>query len=84
MRRKHPRLRLLCGVLVLALCTSAATQAGAVTQSEIDALKKEQQESQAKQAALKDQQRLLRKKWSGKRRRLGRRSNTTCSASGYG
>ena len=55
MRRKHPRLRLLCGVLVLALCTSAATQAGAVTQSEIDALKKEQQESQAKQAALKDQ-----------------------------
>ena len=55
MRRKHSRLRLLCGVLVLALCTSAATQVGAVTQSEIDALKKEQQESQAKQAALKDQ-----------------------------
>ena len=43
MRRKHSRLRLLCGVLVLALCTSAATQVGAVTQSEIDALKKEQQ-----------------------------------------
>ena len=55
MRRKHPKLRLLCGVLALALCTSAATQARAVTQSEIDALKKEQQESQAKQAALKDQ-----------------------------
>ena len=55
MKRKHPRLRLLCGVLVLALCTSAATQAGAVTQSEIDALKKEQQESQAKQEELKDQ-----------------------------
>ncbi|MCI7472323.1 MAG: peptidoglycan DD-metalloendopeptidase family protein [Clostridiales bacterium] len=55
MRRKHPRLQLLCGVLALALCTSAATQAGAVTQSEIDALKKEQQESQAKQEALKDQ-----------------------------
>ena len=55
MKRKHPRLRLLCGVLVLALCTSAATQAGAVTQSEIDALKKEQQASQAKQEELKDQ-----------------------------
>ena len=55
MKRKHPRLRLLCGVLILALCTSAATRAGAVTQSEIDALKKEQQESQAKQEALKDQ-----------------------------
>ena len=55
MKRKHPRLRLLCGVLILALCTSAATQAGAVTQSEIDALKKEQQASQAKQEALKDQ-----------------------------
>ena len=55
MKRKHPRLRLLCGVLVLALCTSAATQAGAVTQSEIDALKKEQQASQAEQEELKDQ-----------------------------
>ena len=55
MKRKHPRLRLLCGVLVLVLCTSAATQAGAVTQSEIDALKQEQQASQAKQEALKDQ-----------------------------
>ena len=55
MKRKHPRLRLLCGVLVLALCTSAATQAGAVSQSEIDALKKEQQASQAKQEELKDQ-----------------------------
>ena len=55
MKRKHPRLRLLCGVLILALCTSAATRAGAVTQSEIDALKKEQQESQAKQEELKDQ-----------------------------
>ena len=55
MKRKHPRLRLLRGVLVLALCTSAATQAGAVTQSEIDALKKEQQASQAKQEELKDQ-----------------------------
>ena len=55
MKRKHPRLRLLCGVLALALCTSAATQAGAVTQSEIDALKKQQQESQAKQEQLKDE-----------------------------
>ena len=55
MKRKHPRLRLLCGVLVLALCTSAATQAGAVTQSEIDALKKEQQAKVAEAQALLDQ-----------------------------
>ena len=54
MKRKHPRLRLLCGVLVLALCTSAATQAGAVTQSEIDALKKEQQAKVAEAQALLD------------------------------
>ena len=55
MKRKHPKLRLLCGILILALFTSAASQAGAVTQSEIDALKKEQQESQAKQQQLKEQ-----------------------------
>ena len=55
MKRKHPKLRLLCGILILALFTSAASQAGAVTQSEIDALKKQQQESQAKQQQLKEQ-----------------------------
>ena len=55
MKRKHPKLRLLCGILILALFTSAASQAGAVTQSEIDALKKEQQESQAKQQQMKEQ-----------------------------
>ena len=55
MKRKHPRLRLLCGVLILALFTSVAGPAWAVTQSEIDALKKEQAESQAKQEQLKEQ-----------------------------
>ena len=66
MKRKHPKLRLLCGILILALFTSAASQAGAVTQSEIDALKKEQQESQAKQQELYENklQRLIEEGYS--------------------
>ena len=42
-------------LLLLPMVSMIISSAGAVTQSEIDALKKEQQESQAKQEALKDQ-----------------------------
>lgn len=42
-------------LLLLPMVSMIATGAGAVTQSEIDALKKEQQENQAKQEELKDQ-----------------------------
>ena len=55
MKQNHPRLRLLCGALILSLLLSAAGGAGAVTQSEIDALKQQQAESQARQQALQAQ-----------------------------
>ncbi|MCI7472324.1 MAG: peptidoglycan DD-metalloendopeptidase family protein [Clostridiales bacterium] len=42
-------------LMLLPMISMIISSAGAVTQSEIDALKKEQQESQAKQEALKDQ-----------------------------
>ena len=42
-------------LMLLPMVSMIISSAGAVTQSEIDALKKEQQESQAKQEALKDQ-----------------------------
>ena len=42
-------------LLLLPMISMIISSAGAVTQSEIDALKKEQQESQAKQEELKDQ-----------------------------
>ena len=42
-------------LMLLPMVSMIISSAGAVTQSEIDALKKEQEESQAKQDALKDQ-----------------------------
>ena len=42
-------------LMLLPMVSMIVSSAGAVTQSEIDALKKEQEESQAKQDALKDQ-----------------------------
>ena len=61
-KKVEPR-RIVVGVLaavmallmLLPMVSMIISSAGAVTQSEIDALKKEQQESQAKQEALKDQ-----------------------------
>ena len=55
MRRKIRTIPLVCVVLVLAMAATLFLQAGAVTQSEIDALKKQQQASQAKQQELKEQ-----------------------------
>ena len=55
MRRKIRTIPLVCMVLVLAMAATLFLQAGAVTQSEIDALKKQQQASQAKQQELKEQ-----------------------------
>ena len=55
MRRKIRTIPLVCMVLVLAMAATLFLQAGAVTQSEIDALKKQQQASQAKQQQLKEQ-----------------------------
>ena len=55
MRRKIRTIPLVCVVLVLAMAATLFLQAGAVTQSEIDALKKQQQASQAKQQQLKEQ-----------------------------
>ena len=46
---------LLALLMLLPMVSMIISSAGAVTQSEIDALKKEQEESQAKQDALKDQ-----------------------------
>ena len=55
MRRKIRTIPLVCVVLALAMAATLFLQAGAVTQSEIDALKKQQQASQAKQQQLKEQ-----------------------------
>ena len=55
MRRKIRTIPLVCVVLALAMAATLFLQAGAVTQSEIDALKKQQQASQAKQQELKEQ-----------------------------
>ena len=55
MRRKIRTIPLVCVVLVLAMAATLFLQAGAVTQSEIDALKKQQEASQAKQQQLKEQ-----------------------------
>ena len=60
-KKVEPR-RIVVGVLaavmallmLLPMISMIISSAGAVTQSEIDALKKEQQESQAKQEELKD------------------------------
>ena len=55
MRRKIRTIPLVCAILILAMAATMFLQVGAVTQSEIDALKKQQQASQAKQQQLKDQ-----------------------------
>ena len=55
MRRKIRTIPLVCVILILAMAATMFLQVGAVTQSEIDALKKQQQASQAKQQQLKDQ-----------------------------
>ena len=55
MRRNIRTIPLVCVILSLVMAATVFLQAGAVTQSEIDALKKQQQASQAKQQQLKDQ-----------------------------
>lgn len=55
MKRRFRTVPLVCALLAAAMVITLAFQAGAVTQSEIDALKQQQQASQKKQQQLKDQ-----------------------------
>lgn len=55
MKRRFRTVPLVCALLAAAMVITLAFQAGAVTQSEIDALKQQQQASQQKQQQLKEQ-----------------------------